>query len=154
MINIIAAIGKNGELGLNNQLLWHLKEDMKYFKETTMGYIVVMGRKTFESIGKPLPNRENIVLSRSNLNINGVKIVNDPYKILEYNEKVFIIGGESIYRFFLPYADNLYLTEIDEEKNADAFFPEFDKNDYTEEIIKTSSENDINYTFKIYKRNK
>ena len=150
MINIIAAIGKNGELGLNNQLLWHLKEDMKYFKETTTGYIVVMGRKTFESIGKPLPNRENIVLSRSNLNIDGVKIVNDPHKILEYNEKVFIIGGESIYRFFLPYADNLYLTEIDEEALADSFFPEFDKNDYTEETVGRGSDNDIDYTFKIY----
>ena len=109
MINIIAAVGKNKELGLNNKLLWHLKEDMKYFKETTTGYIVVMGRKTFESIGKPLPKRKNIVITRQNITLDGAEVLNDPYKVLEYNDKIFIIGGEQIYRFFLPYADNIYL---------------------------------------------
>ena len=152
MINIIAAIGKNRELGLNNKLIWHIKEDMDYFKKVTTGYIVVMGRKTFESIGRPLSNRENVVITRNNLDIEGVKIEHDRYKILEYNEKVFIIGGESIYSFFLPYADNLYLTEIDEEALADSFFPEFNKEDYEEETIGEGIDNDIKYKFKKYKR--
>jgi len=154
MINIIAAIGKNRELGINNKLIWHIKEDMDFFKEVTTGYIVVMGRKTFESIGRPLPNRENIVITRSNLDIDGIKIEHDPYKILELNEKVFIIGGESIYEFYLPFADNLYLTEIDAEALADSFFPEFDKKDYDEQIIKESREEDINFAFKVYQRKK
>lgn len=150
MIIIIAAVGKNLELGYKNQLLWHLKEDMDYFKKVTTGSIVVMGRKTFESIGRPLPNRENIVISKSIKYIDGVKIIDDPHKILEYNGKIFIIGGEQIYKFFLPYADKIYLTEIDKEALADSFFPEFNKNDYTEEIVGRGSDNDIDYTFKIY----
>lgn len=154
MINIIAAVGKNRELGLNNKLLWHLKEDMEYFRKTTTGYVVVMGRVTFDSIGRALPKRKNIVITRQDIEIPGVEVLNDPYKVLEYNDKIFIIGGEKIYKLFLPYADNLYLTEIDDEALADSFFPEFDKKDYEEEIVKKSSEGSINFAFKIYKKKK
>ena len=151
MISIIAAIGKNYELGLNNKLLWHIPNDLKYFKELTTGKTVVMGRKTYESIGKPLPNRENIVLTRQNIEIDNVNVVNDYKKILDL-EDVFIIGGEQIYKLFLPYADNIYLTEIAENKEADSYFPIFDKSLYTKEIIETNSYNDINYSFVIYRK--
>ena len=151
MISIIAAIGKNYELGLNNQLLWHIPNDLKYFKELTTGKTVVMGRKTYESIGRALPNRENIVLTRQSIKIDNVDVVNDYKKILDL-EDVFIIGGEQIYKLFLPYADNIYLTEIAENKEADSYFPIFDKSLYTKEIVKTDSYNDINYSFVIYRK--
>ncbi len=151
MISIIAAIGKNYELGLNNQLLWHIPNDLKYFKQLTTGKIVVMGRKTYESIGRALPNRENIVLTRQSIKIDNVDVVNDYKKILDL-EDVFIIGGEQIYKLFLPYADNIYLTEIAENKEADSYFPIFDKSLYTKEIVKTDSYNDINYSFVIYRK--
>lgn len=151
MISIIAAIGKNRELGYKNDLIWHLKGDMKYFKKTTLNHTVIMGRNTYESIGKPLPNRENIVISSSN--IDGVKTLSDPSLCIDNNsEEVFIIGGASIYKYFIPYADKLYLTEINDEKEADVYFPEFNKDDFIKEEIEKHIENGIEYTFVIYTR--
>lgn len=150
MINIIAAVGKNLELGLNNQLIWNLKGDMKYFRETTLGYTVVMGRKTYESIGRPLPNRRNIVITSKK--IDGVETLTDPEKILSLEEDVFIIGSASIYEYFLPFADNLYLTEINEEHEADTYFPNFDKSNYEKVTIEKNIENGVEYTFVSFKR--
>ena len=152
MINIIAAVGKNYELGLNNKLLWNIPNDLKYFKKITTGKTVVMGRKTYESIEKPLPNRKNIVLTRQNIKIENVEIINDYKKVLEMNEDIFIIGGEQIYKVFLPYAANIYLTEINESKEADSYFPKFNKNLYTKEIIKEEKYNDLEYKFVIYRK--
>ncbi|MBQ6546537.1 MAG: dihydrofolate reductase [Bacilli bacterium] len=152
MINIIAAVGKNLELGLNNKLIWNIPEDLKYFKDVTTGKTVVMGRKTYESIGRPLPNRNNIVLTRKDIAIEGVNIVKNYEEILNLEDETFIIGGESIYELFLPYADNLYLTEIDDSHEADSYFPYFDKELYEKEVIRDSSYNDINYSFVVYKR--
>lgn len=152
MINLIAAVGKNFELGLNNKLIWNISEDLQYFKEVTTGKTVVMGRKTYESIGRALPNRKNIVLSSKKVLIDNVIVINDYKDVLNTEEDVFIIGGESIYKLFLSYADNIYLTEIDDEKDADSYFPVFDKNLYEKEIIKNSSYNNINYSFVIYRR--
>ena len=152
MINIIAAVGKNLELGLNNKLIWNIPEDLKYFKDVTTGKTVVMGRKTYESIGRPLPNRNNIVLTRKDIVIEGVNIVKNYEEILNLEDETFIIGGESIYELFLPYADNLYLTEIDDSHEADSYFPYFDKELYEKEVIRDSSYNDINYSFVVYKR--
>ncbi|MBO4338899.1 MAG: dihydrofolate reductase [Clostridia bacterium] len=133
-VSIIAAIGRNNELGKDNDLIWHFKEDMKFFKETTTGSTVIMGRKTFESLPKALPNRRNIVISRSkDFKPEGAEVVSGVKKALETaeGENVFIIGGGAIYREFLPLADKLYLTEIDAEcEDAEVYFPEFDRKLY------------------------
>ena len=126
MISLIAAVGKNLELGLDNKLIWHIPEDLKYFKEVTTGKTVVMGRKTFESIGRPLPNRKNIILSRNDILIDGAQVVRNFKEVLNQDD-VFIIGGESIYKLF-------------------------DKSLYEKEIIKNSSYNDIDYSFVVYKK--
>ena len=152
-INMIAAVGKNLELGKDNKLIWHLKEDLKYFKEMTTDKTVVMGENTFYSIGKALPNRKNIVLSFDKKDIPGVIVINDYKKVFDIEEEIFIIGGASIYKLFLPFADTLYLTEIDkEEEKADCYFPNFDKNKYKKEIIKTSEDKGIKYSFVCYKK--
>ena len=138
MFSIIVAIGKNNEIGKNNQLLWHIPEDLKKFKETTLGKTVVMGRKTYESIGKPLPNRHNIVLSKnlkmfSNNCNKKLEIYDDFSKIVEkYKnsvEEVFIIGGAQVYKkaLELGIVEKLYISHIDfSVDEADVYFPEID----------------------------
>lgn len=155
-VSMIAAVGKNLELGKNNDLIWHFKEDMKFFKETTMGHPVIMGRKTFESLPKALPGRRNIVISSNpEYKAEGaetVTSVKDALKIVEA-EDVFIIGGGRIYKEFLPYADNLYLTEINAEcKDADTYFPEFNKSDYIKEIVNFYDVNGTEFYHVIYKK--
>ncbi len=152
MINIIAAVGKNLELGKDNKLIWNIPNDLKYFKEKTQNKTVVMGRKTYESIGKPLKNRKNIVLTRQNINIDNVETVNNYQELLKTNEDVFIIGGEQIYKMFLPYADNIYLTEINDSKDADSYFPEFNKDLYEKEVIREEKYNDLKYKFVVYRK--
>ena len=153
MLSIIAAIGKNRELGVGNDLVFHLKEDMKFFRETTSGHKVVMGRKTWESLPGKLKNRVNIVLSRSGVE-GADECISDMDTFIatnkDTNEEIFVIGGGSIYAAFLPYAKNLYLTEIDSSANADIFFPEFDKSLYEKEIIKKGTENDLDYSIVKY----
>lgn len=156
-ISIIAAIGKNNELGKDNNLIWHLKEDLKFFKELTTNHVIVMGRKTFESLPKILPNRHHIVItSNNNLNdkievFNSVESFLEKYK--DYKDEIFIIGGSSIYKSFLDYSNKLYLTEIDEEcKNADVYFPYFDKSLWSKEYISDElEENNIKYRHVLYK---
>ncbi len=133
-ISIIAAIGKKNELGKGNQLLWHLPDDLKHFKELTSGHTVVMGRKTFESIGKPLPNRRNIVITRdTNYKQDGVQVVHSIEEIEKGDEEIFVIGGGEIYKQALPFADKLYITEVNaEEKDADTFFPMIEKEKWKE----------------------
>ncbi|MBR3263936.1 dihydrofolate reductase [Candidatus Saccharibacteria bacterium] len=148
MFSIIAAVGKNREIGKKGGLVWRLPEDMKYFKEKTMGKTVVMGRKTYESIpgGKGLPHRKNVVLTRKDGNVDA--------KIRELacsNEEIFVIGGGSIYQMMLPYASRLYLTEVEAvDDDADTFFPEFDKSKYNRVEIGKGSDNGINYVFARY----
>ena len=129
MIAIVVAMDKNNAIGKDNKLLWHITEDLKYFKTLTSGSVVVMGRKTFESIGKPLPNRRNIVVSRSLTAIEGVEMVNSLESALDLVkscEKVFIIGGGEIYRQSLNLVDRLYITLVDSEYQADTYFPPVD----------------------------
>ena len=152
MISIIAAVGKNLEIGKDGNLLWSIPNDLKYFQKLTTGKTIVMGRKTYESIGKPLPNRKNIVLTRKNIKINDVEVVNNKNKILNIKEEVFVIGGESIYNKFLPYASNIYLTEIEDEKDADTYFPEFNKDLYNKETIKKERYKNLNYSFVVYRK--
>ena len=158
-ISIIACVGKNLELGKNNDLLWHLPNDLKYFKSVTSGKTVIMGRRTFDSLPGVLPKRRNIVLQLPNeSNIPGVEIFNDIPSILksvENEEEAFIIGGASIYKQFLEYADKLYLTEVNEGcKDPDVYFPKFDKRKFKKTIVGNGSDNGIEYNFVIYERRK
>lgn len=161
MISIIAAIGKNNELGKKNQLLWNLPADMKHFKETTSGHTVIMGQKTYESIGKALPNRRNIVLTREkDFKAEGVEISDSLEKTIasfqDSDEEVFIIGGGQIYKQSLDYADKLYITHVDmADKDADTFFPEIIPivwNEVSHEEHKKDDKNPYNYTFSIYEK--
>jgi len=135
ILSIISAIGKNNEIGKSNTLLWDLPADMKHFKETTTGHPVIMGQNTFESIGRPLPSRINIVLTQDeNFNAEGIKIVHSLEELdkllkekFDPEEEVFIIGGGQIYRLFINKADRLYITHVDESfPDADTFFPDID----------------------------
>lgn len=142
-VKIIAAIGKNRELGANNALLWHIPEDMKFFREVTRGACVVMGRLTYESIGRPLPGRRNIIISHNpGFCPEGTEV----FALLEEalgaaasgEREVFIIGGASVYRQALEkgLADEMLLTEIDGEfPSADAYFPEFDREKWRAELL-------------------
>lgn len=155
--SIIAAIGKNNELGKDNNLIWTIKEDLKFFKDTTMSHPIVMGSKTFYTLPKVLPGRTNIVISSKSDFPEGVVVyksiddlIND-YK--DSDEELFIIGGGKIYSAFLDKCDKLYLTEIDAECNdADTYFPNFNKDDYEREEISSGIDNDITYKHVLYKK--
>ena len=156
-LSLIAAVGKNNELGIDNHLIWHLPSDLKYFKKVTNGKTIIMGRKCFESLPGLLPNRKHIILTHNkDYLVKGALVYNNIDDILEYiktiDEECFIIGGAEIYKIFLPYAQKLYLTEIDAENDADTYFPSFDKTNYDKEIIEELNENNINYKFVIYTR--
>ena len=155
-VSMIAAVGKNLELGKNNNLIWHFKEDMKFFKDTTIGHTVVMGRKTFESLPKALPGRKNIVISsNAEYQAQGATVVTSVEEALQIadNEEVFILGGGKIYAEFLPYADKLYLTEIDAEcADADTYFPQFNKSDYIKEIINYYDIDGVKFYHVVYKK--
>ena len=155
--SIIAAIGKNNELGKDNGLIWSLPGDLKFFRTTTSGKTIIMGRKTFESLPKMLPNRHHIVISRGNNFPSEVEVYNSLEELLESlkdtNEEIFVIGGESIYKLFLGYADKLYLTEIDAEcMDADAYFPEFNKDDYYRDELGENEDNGIQYKHILYRK--
>lgn len=155
-VSMIAAVGKNLELGKNNDLIWHFKEDMKFFKDTTMGHTVVMGRKTFESLPKALPGRKNIVISsNAEYQAKGATVVTSVEEALQIadNEELFVIGGGKIYAEFLPYADKLYLTEIDAEcADADTYFPQFNKSEYIKEIINYYDIDGVEFYHVVYKK--
>ena len=154
-ISIIAAIGKNNELGKDNDLLWHIKEDLNNFKSLTMNKKIVMGSNTYKSLPKKLEGREYIVLSNSLKNIDAL-VFNDFHNLLEYintlDEEVMIIGGASIYQLFLPHAQKLYLTEVDDVKEADVYFPEFNKKEYKKKILKSCEDNSLKYNFVLYEK--
>lgn len=125
-ISIITAFDQNQVIGRDNQLPWHIPEDLKYFKTLTQGKTIIMGRKTFESIGKPLPNRNNIIIS-SSLERPDLQICRSPKDVLSLpDESIFVIGGNSIYQYFLPYCHNLYITHIDHAFQGDCYFPTID----------------------------
>lgn len=125
----IAAMAMNRVIGHKGGIPWHLSGDLKFFKRTTTGHVVVMGRKTFESIGKPLPGRENVVLSRRPMEIPGVTVVPDlsHLNLPQASKTVFIIGGAEIYRTYLPLCDELLLTIVKLEPVGDVYFPPFEK---------------------------
>lgn len=159
MITLIAALGKNRELGKDNELIWHLPNDLKRFKKVTSSHAIIMGRKTFESLGKPLPNRTNIVITRNkNYKAQGAIVVNSIEEALHTvkdDNSTFIIGGAEIYKLAMPLADKLDLTFVDAELNADAFFPEIDRNIWKEtsrEDFSADEKHKYNYSFVTFLR--
>lgn len=153
MITIIVAIGRNNEIGKNNDLLWNLPADLKFFKEQTLGAKVAMGKNTFNSLPKLLPGRKHIVLSldnQFNKDVSDAIVYSNKDEFIDYckneQENIFIIGGASVYAMFIDLADVLILTEVDaEDKEADVYFPQFDKSKYTREVLGKNSDNGINY---------
>lgn len=156
MISLIAAVGKNNELGLDNHLIFNIPGDLKFFRNTTLGKTVIMGRKTYESIGKPLPKRINIVVSNSLKETDGITIINSFKEVLEKylnsEEEVFIIGGESLYNYFINYAQNIYLTKVYANAVADKYFPSFDENNYNQTLLGENKENNLEYKHILYRR--
>lgn len=135
MLSIIAAVAENGIIGDNNSLLWHIREDMLRFRRITSGHPVIMGRKTFESIGSPLPNRTNVVVSRQDIEIEGCTVVHsldEAIASFPREEELFVIGGAQIYAQALPLADKIYLTVVHRDYEGDTSFPQLDGNDWTE----------------------
>ena len=160
MLSIIVAKAKNNVIGKNNELIWHLSDDLKRFKKLTTGHVIIMGRKTFESLGRVLPNRYHIVLSKNKdlkINNENVKVISDVSKLkgyIESEEECFVIGGSSIYKLLMPYCKKMYITEIDKEFEGDVFFPKIDTNLWKEqERIQgpKDKENDFKYEYVIYK---
>ncbi len=156
MISIIAAVGKNNELGLNNSLIWHLPKDLLFFKNITLNHKIIMGRNTYLSLGKPLPNRENVILTSNKIDCDELTIIHNIKEILtkylNNEEEVFIIGGASLYEYFINYAQKLYLTQINKTHNADVYFPAFNKEDFYKDVIDNNIENNISYEHVLYRR--
>lgn len=158
MISLIAAIGKNNELGYKNKLIWDLPNDLKFFRRVTIDKTVVMGLNTFNSIGCALPKRKNIVLTDD---LNKVKnedviVYDDIKKLIETElkneDEVFIIGGQSLYNYFISFADRLYLTLIDDTSIADVYFPSFDETKYKRTILGSNEDNGIKYEHVLFER--
>lgn len=159
MISLLVAMDNNRLIGKDNDLPWHLPADLAYFKRVTMGHSIIMGRKTFESIGRPLPGRENIIITRNKeYKADGCKVIHSIEEVLEMNhndKELFIIGGAEIFKEVFPHADRLYITEIDAVFTGDTFFPSFPLSEWQ----KTSSEkgtrdekNPYDYNFVVYER--
>lgn len=153
-ISLIVALASNRVIGLNGQMPWHLSADLKRFKQITMGSPIIMGRKTFEAIGKALPGRSNIIISRNaDYQQPGCLVFTDIDSALQHcadNPEVFVIGGATLYQTLLPMADFLYLTEIDKDFPGDTFFPEIDVKNWREierEQIDNDPSVDFSYRF-------
>jgi len=158
MITIIAALGKNNEIGLNNDLLWRLPKDLRHFKALTTGNTIIMGRKTYESIGRPLPKRKNIVITRNKTyQAKGCLVVNSLDEALKEceSQECFIIGGASIYKEAFPIATKMELTLVDFEGEADTFFPTINFDNWTlsqKESHKADDKNAYDFQFNTYIR--
>ena len=161
MLSIIVAKAKNNVIGKNNKIIWNLPEDLKKFKELTTGHTIIMGRKTFESIGRVLPNRKHIIFSQNpdfKVNNENVEIVHSMLQIQQYIEdenENFVIGGAMIYNLLMPYVTKMYVTEIDKDFEGDTFFPRINS-DIWEEISREEgpedSKNNFKYEYVTYKR--
>lgn len=157
MISLIVALDNNHLIGNSKGLPWYIPEDLKYFRDVTRGKTVIMGRKTHESIGRLLPNRTNVIVTRQTLEIKGAIIINDLesyLKTVTSDEEVFIIGGAEIYRLALPYVKRLYITHIDAEFTGDTYFPSeyFDAKLTLINENSIMSERGIKLTFAIYEK--
>lgn len=159
MVSIIVAIAQNGTIGDKNSLLWHIKEDMRFFRTTTSGHAVIMGRKTFESLGsKPLPKRKNIVITRADRSFEGAftaHSLEEAIAMAEGDEEIFIIGGAQIYAEALSVADRMYITRVERDYEGDTSFPEIDYSKWrlvSEERHERGEEFDAPFAFLCYDR--
>lgn len=159
-LSIIAAMDKNQLIGNQGDIPWKLPGDLQHFKQITMGSPIIMGRKTFESLARPLPGRTNIIMTQNkNYSADGCLVVNSEAEILKKflnkEEEAFIIGGEEIYKIFLPYSNKLYLTMIDYEFSGDTYFPEINWQHWiklSEEKGAADSNNPYRYSYHVYQR--
>lgn len=158
-VTIVVAIGENNAIGKDNQLLWYLPKDLRHFKTITNGHTVIMGRKTFESVGKPLPNRRNLIITRNKeLLIEGAEVlhtIEEALALCKEDGEVFIIGGAEIYKMAMKHTDKIYLTVVHENFEADAFFPEIDKNIWMETASEKhlpDEKNNLSFTFSTLER--
>ncbi|HHW69405.1 MAG TPA: dihydrofolate reductase [Tenericutes bacterium] len=155
---MIAAVGKNLEIGKDNKLLWYLPNDLPFFKKITNGKKIIMGRLTFESLPKVLPNRTHLVLTKNKIKNDEILQFSNINDLMMYinklkDEEVFIIGGGSVYKQFIDYADSLYITEVDKTYyNADTFFPEFNKEEFNKTIIDEYKDDLVSYQHVLYER--
>ena len=161
IISAIVAVAKNNVIGKDNDIPWYLPSDLKYFKKMTLDHHIIMGRKSFESIGRPLPKRTNIIITRNPFFIASnclvTRTIEEALMIAQNNDEseVFIIGGAQIYDLSKDYWDRLYLTEVDTEVEGDVLFPEIDLTKWTlasESPQKADEKNEFDYNFKIYER--
>ena len=155
-ISIVAAVADNGAIGKNNQLLWKIPEDLKYFRKITKDKTIVMGRKTYESIGKLLPDRENVIITRKlDYNVEGAIIVNSLEEFLlsrmDSKDEIMIIGGGEIYKKAVNYANKMYITEVNTKPEADVFFPKYNKKSWVL-ISKEERSGNPKYAFCKYTR--
>ena len=158
-ITLIAAIGKNLELGKDNHLIWHFREDMQFFRKHTIHKPIIMGRKTLESLPGLLPERQHIVLTKRLLEFpDEVLVMHSISDLLSYieqcEEEFMVIGGASIYQELLPYSDTMLLTKIDAESDADVYFPSFNKEDWDSVVLSEQEERGISYKHFVYTRKK
>tara|TARA_Y100001935_G_C17228660_1_gene469165 strand:+ start:172 stop:642 length:471 start_codon:yes stop_codon:yes gene_type:complete len=156
MISLIAAVSENNVIGNKGALPWHLPRDFAFFKETTVEHTVVMGRKTFESIGRPLPNRKNIILTRQDVSFDGCTVVHSIDEIPQ-EEDVFVIGGAEIYNQFLPLAKRLYITVVHTTLEGDTYFPAIDPATWkcvSSQRHEKDEKNEFDITFTLYERRK
>ena len=149
-LTLIAAIGKNNELGKDNTLIWHFKEDMKFFKDNTIGKPIIMGRKTLMSLPVLLPNREHLVLTNSDLNMKGIKVFHSKEEIVDYiskyDKEFMVIGGASIYSLFMEDASRMLITEIDDEcVDADVYFPNINEEEWNKSILSEQEEKGVRF---------
>lgn len=161
ILSQVAAMARNRVIGKDNKLPWHLPEDMKFFREVTKGHILLLGRKTFESLGKPLPGRLHIVITRQPLKSNDPMViyVTSVSEALEeiknvaaqWPEEIMIIGGGEIYRQTLPQTDRIYLTVIDKDFEGDAYFPEFSEKDFAL-VDQKQNQGPLPFSFRVYER--
>lgn len=156
-LSLIVAVGKNMEIGKDNKLLWHIPEDLKFFKEKTSGKTIIMGSNTFYSLPKVLPNRHHIVLTLDDYKFpDEVEVFNDFETLInslkKRNEEMFVIGGAAIYKLFINYVDSMYITEIDKEYDADKFFPNFDKKKWNRKVLSTHECDGVECKHVLYKR--
>ncbi len=156
MVSLIVAVAQNGVIGGDNRLLWHISEDLKNFKRITTGHPVVMGRKTYESLGRPLPNRKNVVITRQDIAIEGCQVVHsleEALALFSAEQEVFIIGGAQIYKQALPIADKLYITHVHHDYKGDTLFPEYDAEQWTKlsaEHFERGEKYEFPFTFEEY----
>lgn len=159
-ITLIAAIGKNRELGKNNGLIWYIPEDLKFFKENTTGKKIIMGMNTLKSLPRLLPNRKHIVLTHQEVDLDPqIEVMHSLDELLNYisslgEEEVMVIGGGQVYSLMMEYADKLLITEIDKEYDADVYFPEITTSSWDKEVLSNHQHEDLEYSHVVYTRKK